>query len=64
MAHKLINTALLLGGGFVVFYVLIYGTLWLAVAILGGLEQRPDEDASFFDGDGVGEKGSGKRGLN
>ena len=53
MAHKLLNRALLLGGGFVVFYVLIYGVLWLAVAILGGLAKQDDEDASFFDGDGV-----------
>ena len=54
MAHKLFNTALLLGGGFFLFYTLIYGVLRLLVAILGGLAKQPDEDASFFDGDGVG----------
>ena len=49
MAHKLLNTVLLLGGGFVVCYVLIYGVLRLAVAILGRLVKQDDEDASFFD---------------
>ena len=53
MAHKLLNTVLLLGGGFVVFYVLIYCVLRLAVAVIGGLAKQPDEDASFFDWDGV-----------
>ncbi len=38
---------------FVVFYYLIYGTLWLGVADLGVLFSRPDDDASFFDGEGV-----------
>ena len=49
--RKLFNTVLLLGGGFMVFYVLIYGVLWLGRAILGGLVKQDDEDASFFDGD-------------
>ena len=51
--RKLFNTVLLLGGGFMVFYVLIYGVLWLGRAILGGLVKQDDEDASFFDGDGM-----------
>lgn len=46
--------AFLMGGGFVVFYVVIYGVLWLAAAIFGGLVKQDDEDASFFDGDGMG----------
>ena len=54
MAHKLFNSALLLGGGFLVFYVLIYATLRLLVAILGGLVKQDDKDVLFFDGDGMG----------
>ena len=53
MAHKLFNTVMLLGGGFLFFYVVIYGVLWLGVAIFGALVKQADEDASFFDGDGV-----------
>ena len=35
-----------------VFYGLFYGTLRLGVAVLGVLFYRPDNDASFFDGEG------------
>ena len=52
-SQQMFNMMLFLGGGFMVFYILIYGTLRLVVAIIGGLTQRADKDASFFDGDGV-----------
>ena len=48
------NLALLMGGMYLVFYYLIYGVLCLGVAVLGRLAHQPDDDASFFDGDGVG----------
>ncbi len=54
LAQKFINLFLLMGGMYVVFYYLIYGTLWLGVAVLGRMVKQPDDDdASFFDGDGV-----------
>ena len=57
MAHKLLNTTLLLGGGFVVCYALMYcayGVGWCVARLLGWVpEDKSDEDASFFDGDGM-----------
>ena len=53
LAQKFVNLFLLMGGFYVVFYYLIYGVLRLGVAVWGMLVQRPDDDASFFDGDGV-----------
>ena len=52
-SQKLINSVILLGGGFMVFYILIYGVLWLGVAIFGGVVKQDDEDVSFLDGDGT-----------
>ncbi len=49
-SQQIINFLLLMGGGFVVFNVLIYGVLWLGMAILGGLVKQDDEDPSFLDG--------------
>ena len=53
LAQKFVNLFLLMGGMFVVFYALIYGVLRLGVAVLGMLVQLPDDDASFFDGEGA-----------
>ena len=53
LAQKFLNLFLLMGGMFAVFYALFYGVLRLGVAVWGMLVQRPDDDASFFDGDGV-----------
>ena len=53
LAQKFMNLFLLMGGIYVVFYYLIYGTLCLGVAVLGRLVHQPDDDASFFDGGGV-----------
>ena len=52
-SEQITNFLLLMGGGFMFFYVVIYGVLWLGVAILGGLVKQDDKDASFFDGDGM-----------
>ena len=49
LTQKWINSLFLLGGGFLFFYTLIYCTLWLAMAILGGLVKQDDEDASILD---------------
>ena len=55
--QKFVNLALLMGGMYVIFYYLIYGTLRLGVALLGRLLEQPDDDASldasFFDGTDV-----------
>ena len=53
LTQKFVNLFLLMGGMFVLFYAVIYGALSLGVAVVGKLGQRPDDDASFFDGDGV-----------
>ena len=55
LLQKFINLFLLMGVIFGFFYGLIYCTFWLAVAVLGMLVKQPDDDdASFFDGGGVG----------
>lgn len=47
MAHKLLNTVLLLGGGFVVCYALMYcayGLGWCLARLLGWVpEEKPDD---------------------
>ena len=53
LTQKFINLILLMGGMGVVFYGLIYGVLRLGVAVVGMLGHRPDNDASFFDGEGA-----------
>ncbi len=44
LAQKFVNLFLLMGGIFAVFYALIYGALWLGVAVLGMLVKQPDVD--------------------
>ena len=53
LTQKFVNLFLLMGGMFAVFYGLLYGVFWLGVAVLGRLVEQPDDDASFFDGDGA-----------
>ena len=51
LTQKFVNLFLLMGGIYVVFYYLIFGTLRLGVALLGRLVEQPDDgDVSFFDG--------------
>ncbi len=44
LTQQFINLFLLMGGMYVVFYYLIYGTLCLGVAVLGRLVKQPDVD--------------------
>ena len=54
LLQKFVNLFLLMGGMYLVFYYLIYGTLRLGVALLGMLVEQPDDgDVSFFEGGGV-----------
>ncbi len=53
LTQKFVNLFLLMGGIFAVFYALFYCALHLGVAVLGMLVQLPDDDASFFDGEGA-----------
>ena len=47
MAHKLLNTVMLLGGGFLFFYALMYcayGVGWCLAKLLGFVpEDKPDD---------------------
>ena len=55
LLQKFINLFILMAVVFGFFYALIYCAFWLGVAVLGRLVKQPDEDdASFFDEDGVG----------